>query len=203
MRSRAVSRKILPAMPDHAGVDALRVRQELPTHPRAAPVGGDQHVALGRGAVLEMRDDPPAALLITLEGLAEMQIVDLGEQQLAQGDAAGGAMARDRIGAGDEIAVEGEQRAHLLGEEANRRVGRSAGAVKDLEEMRRQAFMQSAAAGRTDMHPVALQAVGQGAVTLVDCSADPGSFQALRQGEAADAAADNHHVEGFRHLKLL
>jgi hypothetical protein len=132
-----------------------------------------------------------------------MHIVELREQQLTQRDAAGGAVTRHRIGVRDKIAVECEQDAHLLGEESNRRVGRSASAVKDVEQMRRQAFVQGEAAGRTDVHPVTLQAIGQGAVTLVDRGADPGLLEALREREAADAAADDEDTEGFGHLELL
>ena len=105
-----------------------------------------------------------------------MHIVELGEQQLTQRDAAGGAVTRHRIGVRDKIAIECEQDAHLLGEESNRHVGCCASAVEDVEQMRRQAFMQREAAGRTDVHPVALQAIGQRAVALVDRGADPGPF---------------------------
>src|SRR5204863_2518702 len=58
--------------PDDPGVDALRVRQELPAHPRAAAIGGDQHVALGRSAVIEIGDNASVTLLVALECLAEM-----------------------------------------------------------------------------------------------------------------------------------
>ena len=62
--------------------------------------------------------------------------------------------------------------------------------------------MQREAAGWTDVHPVALQAITRGAVALVDCRTDPGSLQALREREAADAAADDEDTEGFGHLEL-
>src|SRR3954454_6924855 len=55
----------------------------------------------------------------------------------------------------------------------------------------RQAFVQ----GRTDVHPVALQAIGQGAVALKNRGGDPTSFKALREREAADAAADDEDME--------
>ena len=63
--------------------------------------------------------------------------------------------------------------------------------------------MQREAAGWTDVHPVPLQAITQGAVALVDCRTDPGSLQALREREAADAAADDQNMEWFVHLSLL
>ena len=91
----------------------------------------------------------------------------------------------------------------MFGKEAHRRIGSSASAVEDLEQMRRQALVQGAAAGRADMHPIALQAIGQGAVAFIDRGADPGALQALRQGEAADAAADDQDMKGLGHFKLL
>src|SRR5438128_2213354 len=94
-----------------------------------------------------------------------------------EGDATG-TMAGDRIGAGNEIAVEGEQ-AHPLDEEAHRHVGRAAAAVEDLEQMRRQALMQGEAAGWADVHPVALQAVAKGAITLVNRRTDPDALETL------------------------
>jgi hypothetical protein len=63
--------------------------------------------------------------------------------------------------------------------------------------------MQRETAGWADVHAVALQAVGQGPVTLVDRRTDPGSLQTLREREAADAATDNHDMEWFQHLTLL
>ena len=63
--------------------------------------------------------------------------------------------------------------------------------------------MQGEAAGRTDVHPVALQAIGQRAVALINRGADPGSFEALCEREAAYATADDEDMEGFGHLQLL
>ena len=88
---------------DHTGLDALRIGQKLPAHARAAPVCCYQNVALRTGAVLEIRSDATAVILVALEGLAEMHIVELRQQHLAQCDAARGAVACDRIGAGNEI----------------------------------------------------------------------------------------------------
>jgi hypothetical protein len=79
---------------------------------------------------------------VALESLGEMHIVELRQQHLAQRYAARGAVACDWIGAGNEIPVELQQQAHLLGKEAHRRGGCPAGPIKDLEQMRRQAFMQ-------------------------------------------------------------
>ena len=65
--------KYLAGDADDAGVDALSLRQELPPHPRAAAVGRDQDVALGRGAVFEIGDDAAGrARLVAREVLAEM-----------------------------------------------------------------------------------------------------------------------------------
>ena len=56
------SRKTLPAIPTTPVSMRCGMRQKLAPHARAAPVGGDQHVALGRCAIREMRDDPPAGI---------------------------------------------------------------------------------------------------------------------------------------------
>jgi hypothetical protein len=53
------------------------------------------------------------------------------------------------------------------------------------------------------VHAVALQAVGEGPIALVDRGADPGSLQTLGECEAADAASDDNDVEWFGHLALL
>jgi hypothetical protein len=53
------------------------------------------------------------------------------------------------------------------------------------------------------VNPIALQAVGQRAIALVDGSADPSAFETLREGQAANATADDQDMERFGHLKLL
>src|SRR5271167_3453464 len=121
-----------------------------------------------------------------------MHIIELRQQYLAQCDATGRAVACNRIGTGNEIPIERKQQAHLLGKESHCRGWRTAGAVEYLEQMRRQALMQSEAAGWADVYAVALQAVGWGTIALVDGSADPGSLQTLGEREAADAATDDH-----------
>jgi len=63
--------------------------------------------------------------------------------------------------------------------------------------MRRQALMQGEGAGWADVHAVPLQTVGQGAIALVDRSTDPGALETLRERQAADAAANDKHVEWF------
>jgi len=188
---------------DHAGLDALRIGQKLAAHTRAAPVGGNQNIALGRRAVLEICNDASAPLFVTLEGLGEMHVVELRQQHLAQRDAARGAVAGDRIGARNKISVERKQQAHLFGEKAHCRGRRPAGPVEDLEQMRRQALIQGEAAGWADAHSVALQAVGRGSITLVDSRGDPVALETLRESESADAAADDQDMEWFGHLTLL
>ena len=73
MRRRvSSSRKTLPAMPTMPVSMRCALRQELAANARAAAVGGDQHVALGRRAVREMRDDAACRdFLVAREGLAE------------------------------------------------------------------------------------------------------------------------------------
>jgi hypothetical protein len=51
---------------------------------------------------------------------------------------------------------------------------------------------------RIDVDAVALQPVGAGLCALVNRHRDPGAVQALREAEAADAAADDHDVELLR-----
>jgi len=131
-----------------------------------------------------------------------MHVLDPGQQHLRQGDAARGAVAGDRVGAGDEVAFESEQHSHLLGEEAHRHARRAAGAVEDVEQVRRQALVHRKAAGRADMHAVALQPIVDGAVALVDRGTDPGLLQTLRERQTANAAADDEDVEGMGHFQL-
>src|SRR5215472_608138 len=142
-----------------------------------------------------MSDDFPVVLLVALEGLAETDVVKPGQQHLPQGDTARGAVAGDRVCAGDEVAFEGEQHPHLLGEEAYRHIRCATGAVKDVEETRGQALVQGKAAGRADRHAVALQAIVDGAVALVDRGADPGLLETLREGQTANAAADDENMK--------
>ena len=71
----------------------------------------------------------------------------------------------------------------------------AAGARKRLEQMRRQALVQRPAAGRIDVDAVALNAIRARAVALVDCDADARLLKALRQSEAADAAADHDDMQ--------
>jgi hypothetical protein len=93
------------------------------------------------------------------------------------------------------VEAEGEQQPHALSHKTDAARGLAAGARERLEQMRRQAFVQRTTAGRIDVHPIALHAVGAGAVALIDGDADTGLFQALREREAADAAADDHDVK--------
>jgi hypothetical protein len=118
---------------DHARVYARCLRQELTAYSRTAAVGGDEDVAFGRAAIREIRDDISAMLFIALEGLAEMDVIEPGQQHLAHGDPARGAMAGDRVGIGDEVAVDREQKPHFLGEETHRPVRHAAGALEGVE----------------------------------------------------------------------
>ena len=97
-----------------------------------------------------MGDDAPvAAFLVTREGLAEVHdIVEPGEQNVPQRDAAHRAMLADRIGLlrRHQLALEGEQHPHVLGHETECPTGLAAGAVEQLEQVRRQAGVQGAAA---------------------------------------------------------
>jgi len=111
-------------------------------------------------------------------------------------------VAGDRVGAGDEVAFESEQHSHLFGEEAHRRARRAAGAVEDVEQVRRQALVHRKAAGRADMHAVALQPIVDGAVALVDRGTEPGLLQTLRERQTANAAADDEDMEGMGHFQL-
>src|SRR5215469_7147897 len=92
-------------------------------------------------------------------------------------------------------ALEREQDFALLGDEADALTGLAAGPREDIEQIRRQTFVQRAAAGRLDMHAIALDAIGAGAVALIDGDADDVFLEALRQREPADAAADDDDVK--------
>src|SRR5262249_5569204 len=70
-----------------------------------------------------------------------------------------------------------------------------AGGQEGGEDLRRKARMQRPAARGVDVHPVALEAVGRGAVALVDGDLDAAPAQALRQGKAADPAADHDRLQ--------
>ena len=201
--------KDLAGNADNAGIDALGVRQELPPHPRAAAVGRHQNVAFGGGAVLEMRANAAGRqFLVAHEALAEMhRVLEPAEQHPPQRDPAHrtmlghavigrGILGHGALGNALRLGkVERQQRLHLLGDEADAVRWLAAGALEGIEQVWRQAFVQGAAAGRIDVHAIALQATRGRAVALVERDADAGFLQALRQGEAADAAADDDDME--------
>ena len=95
------------------------------------------------------------------------------QQHLPQRDAADRAMLRYGVGALRLIQlIEREQDLSALGEEADA-VGRlAAGARKGVEQMRRQTFVQRNTASWIDVHAIALDAIGAGAVALIDCDTD-------------------------------
>jgi hypothetical protein len=168
------------------------MRQELPAHPRSAAVGGDQHIAHRGRAILEMRDHALIAFLVAQEGLAELHNpVEARQQNLPQGDPADRAMLADGVALAHEVAADRQENTHPLGQKPNATAGPAAGAIEQAEQMRRQAGMQGAAAGRVDVHPIALHPIGRRVVTLVDRDTDAGLDQPLRQREPADAAADD------------
>jgi len=76
-----------------------------------------------------------------------------------------------------------------------RRAG--AGGDQDVEQLRREAGVQGAAAVGVDADPVALQALvpGAGGVAFVDGDADPGPAQAVGQAQPAGSRADDDDVE--------
>jgi hypothetical protein len=134
---------------------------------------------------------------------SELDVVEPGQQNLPQRDAACGTVARNRIRGLYKLALETEQLAHLFGEEADRVVRRPARSIEDVERLGRQAFMQARAAGRTDVNPVALQSVRGRAVALVDGRADADAFEALGKRQTANAAANDENMKRFGHGKLL
>jgi hypothetical protein len=136
--------------------------------------------------------------IVAREGLAEVQVLKVGHQYLAQGDAARRAMAGDRIGMGDVTRIDGHQRAHAFGIEVRTAVAGAARACECVEQPRRQALVQGAAARRADVHAIALQPIGHGPLALIDRAADAGLLQTLRETQAAYAAADDEHMPGRR-----
>jgi hypothetical protein len=141
-------------------------------------------------------------LLVAREGLAELNVVEPGQQNLPQRDAACGTMTGDRIRRLHKVAVETEQLAHLFGEEADRVVGRSARSVEDVERLGRQAFMQARAPGRADVNPITLQAIGERAIAFIHGGADATAFETLGERQSTNAAADDENMKRFGHGKL-
>jgi hypothetical protein len=96
-----VVEKHLAGDPDNAGIDTLRMRQELTPHPRAAVVRGNQDVAFRRGAVLEISGNAPSGtFLVMREGLAEMHdVFEARQQHLTQRDPADRAVLRHAVAA--------------------------------------------------------------------------------------------------------
>ena len=132
--------------------------------------------------------------------LAELQaLTEAREKHLAQRDATDRAMLLHRIAVGFVEAAERDQRLHALGQHAKGTRRATAGGGKCLEQRRRQTVVQCSAALRTDMHAVSLQTIGDRAVALIHCGVHPGLLQAVRQAEAADAAADDHHMIEISH----
>ena len=141
-------------------------------------------------------DTPVGTRLVIGEGLAEMHnVVEAGQQHLAQRDPTYRAMPGDSIALLHHVAPDREQHLHLLGEEMHGMRGLAASAVEGVEQMRRQTGVQRAAAGWIDVHAIALQAIGEGTVALVDGDAHAGLLEALGETEAPDAAADDDDME--------
>src|SRR6202008_3872995 len=117
------------------------------------------------------------------------EVVEAGEQGLSQRDAAHRAMLGYRITLlrQHHLALEREQHPHLLGQETPRAARLAASAVEDVEQLRRQAGVERAAAGRIDVHAIALHPIGEGAVALVDRDAHAGLLEPLREAKTADA----------------
>ena len=147
-----------------------------------------------------MRDNTAKwAFLVPHECLAEMNtVLEAGQQYLPQGNAAHRTMLRHALAPepwGRISSVKREQHFHLLGNETDAFRRLAASARERFEQRRWQAFVQREAAGRIDMHAIALHPIGAGAVAFIDGGADAGFFQALRQGEATNSAADNDDVK--------
>ena len=122
--------------------------------------------------------------------------IKLCEENLRQPRPADGPVLGDGIVLPHHLAFEGKQHLHVFRHEVDRAPRLAAGAVEQVEEMRRQAGAERAAAGRIDVHAVALQPIGGRAVALVDRGADAGLLQSLGQAQPADATADDEDVEG-------
>lgn len=94
------------------------MRQVLAPDAGVGAVGGDEQVAGGTGAVVEVRGDAAVGLLLVVrEGLAEVDLVlDAGEQHLPERHPAHGLLTVDGVVAVDE--AEGEAGFQVLPEEA-------------------------------------------------------------------------------------
>ena len=131
-------------------------------------------------------DTPVGARLVTGEGLAEMHdVVEAGQQHLAQRDATDRAVPGDGIALLDHVAPDREQHLHSLGEEMHGMRGLAAGAVEGVEQMRRQTGVQRAAAGRIDVYAIALQAVGDGADILAEIAHHGNAARVVGDGTEA------------------
>ena len=62
--------------------------------------------------------------------------------------------------------------------------------------------MQAGAAGRADVNPIALQAIGGRAIAFIDRRADAVAFETLGKRQSANAAADDQNMKRFGHRKL-
>ena len=71
-RQRALVHQAAPA--DVAGIGRLHLRQHVGAHIGAEAIGGDQKIALRRGAIGEMRNDAIAGLLDALQLLADVVV---------------------------------------------------------------------------------------------------------------------------------
>jgi hypothetical protein len=111
--------------------------------------------------------------------------IKLCEENLPQPRPADGPVLGDGIVLPHHLAFEGKQHLHVFRHEVDRAPRLAAGAVEQVEEMRRQAGAERAAAGRIDV-----------AVALVDRGADAGLLQSLGHAQPADATADDEDVEG-------
>src|SRR5262249_39975074 len=151
-----------------------------------------------------MRDDSTnGVFFVAHKGLTEMNsVLEARQQYLPQRDTAHRTMLRYAVAPEARwriSSIEREQHFHLLADEADASRRPAARAREPFEQSCRQAFVQREAAGRIDMDAIALHAVGAGAGGFIDGRADAGFFQALRQSEATNSAADDDDVERRRY----
>src|SRR5262249_48425880 len=164
--------------------------------PRADPVGRDEHVAHGSGAVREVRADLTLVpQLVSVELLAEVDAsVEAGQENLTQGQAVHRrADGRERLVAGPGKRPPAGLVEPAIGdaEDAESPARLAARGEEELIQSRRQAGAQRLFPAGVDVHAVALRAGRQGAIALVNFDLDPGLAQPLGQTETAQAGP-NH-----------
>jgi hypothetical protein len=183
-----------------ADVEHAEVRQELGADPRAHAVRADQDVGGLDVAVDEVQFDLAVGLDVAPELVTEPHHLVEPDRQGAPERITVDGTHRTRVGHGEDLLEERVERTVEPGDE----IARVRGGLDDaLVHRRRQHLGQCALADLADVDPVALTAVAQERVPLVDPHVDTGRPQPLGQRQPADPAADDRDAQFSSHLARL